>query len=54
MKYLNLADMFFCQRENLTKHPAYQFKSKGQWHTVTFGEAVEQTHRNPFFSPKYN
>jgi long-chain acyl-CoA synthetase len=45
MDYLNLADMFFCKRQDFPSHTAYRYKKDGQWVSLTFIEAVEQAEK---------
>jgi long-chain acyl-CoA synthetase len=45
MDYLNLADMFFRKREDFPFHTAYRYKKEGQWISLTFKEAVEQSEK---------
>ena len=45
MKYKNLAEMFYSKRQDFPSHIAYKFKSKGQWISVSFEEAVDQTEK---------
>ena len=45
MDYLNLADMFFSKRLDFAKNSAYRFKKDGQWKSLTFSEAVDQSEK---------
>lgn len=41
MKYRNLAEMFFCKKNDYPDLIAYQFKKAGQWSEVPFRKAVD-------------
>ena len=45
MKYKNLAEMFYSKRQEFPSHTAYKYKSKGQWISVNFKEAVDRTEK---------
>ena len=45
MKYKNLADMFYSKRRDFPSHTAYKYKTKGQWISVSFKEAVDRTEK---------
>ncbi len=45
MKYSNLAHMFFDKRRQVARRPAFKFKKEGQWHTISFGKAVDKAER---------
>jgi len=45
MKYTNLGDMFFSKRETYADKTAYMFKDKGEWHEISFKQAVDRVER---------